>query len=574
MLREVTFFAAADEPGAAGGKSGGLVMKSPVPGAIWRSAAAAGSGVLLAAAFPPFDGPEAAWVGLVPLLILAGTTRPLRAFRWGCFSGLVFWLISISWLLRLGTAGGPWVAVVAGWVLLSGYCALYTGVFTACVAGLWGWGARGAVLVPATALLWVGAEYLRSTLFTGFAWNALGISQFRHTAVLQIAAWGGVYAVSALVVVVNAAAASMTLRLWAILRRQRVARFQVELALGLVACACAMLWGRSEQRRTLLKAVQGEQIRIAAVQPNVAQNMKWDEGAVAEIYEKLERLTRHALLTGNDLDLIVWPETAVPDPLPGSRNAMAFIRQLAEGGSPVLVGAMEVRGSGGWGQAGTRYYNSSFLFDRFGRLSGIYRKKHLVLFGEYVPLDKVFPPLQKLVPIGVSCSAGSTSTVFRLPAHEAGFSTMICFEDTVAPLAREAVRKGAQFLVNQTNDAWFDGSGAPVQHLAHCVFRCVENRVPAVRAANSGVSCFISAAGTIQDAQGLADREWDLGVSAVKVSGLRVAPAGVRTFYTRYGDLPFALPAGVMSAAFFVLVLGREKRKNPEGAPGEATRSG
>ena len=251
------------------------------------------------------------------------------------------------------------------------------------------------------------------------------------------------------------------------------------------------------------------------------------------------------------------------------------MRRMVEQGTPILAGSMEV--------AGTRddpiYYNSSFLFLPGGGRPQKYRKRHLVPFGEYLPFDKRFRFIRDLAPLGYSCTPGESCGLFRLPLtaaqsgtltnspaspvghsslHEgtngATFAALICFEDIMPYLARDAVRKGAGFLINQTNDAWFDGSSAALQHMSHCVFRCVENRVAAVRSANTGVTCFIEKTGRIQDVQTLSEYEWLTETSRFVRSevALRTADESL-TFYCRYGDIPFALPCAFAATFAFVL---------------------
>jgi apolipoprotein N-acyltransferase len=184
-----------------------------------------------------------------------------------------------------------------------------------------------------------------------------------------------------------------------------------------------------------------------------------------------------------------------------------------------------------------RYYNSSFLFDTNGSIVAGYDKQHLVLFGEYVPLDEYLPFMKAMTPISASFSKGSTGTVFRLPEKEGfAFSVLICFEDTMARLARKAVRNGARLLVNQTNDAWFDVSSGSRQHMIHCVFRCIENRVAAVRATNTGISCRIDRYGRVMDV--LDDGQGQHLVAGFKVVSPALRPVDEeQTFYTRYGDI-------------------------------------
>jgi apolipoprotein N-acyltransferase len=183
----------------------------------------------------------------------------------------------------------------------------------------------------------------------------------------------------------------------------------------------------------------------------------------------------------------------------------------------------------------TVYFNSSFLFDPERGLTQTYAKQHLVIFGEYIPLDDVYPWLRRLAPIEESFTAGSVQTVFRLDTSPRAFAVLICFEDTVAALARRAVRAGARLLVNQTNDAWFDPSWASRQHMLQCVFRCVENRVPAVRSTNTGITCYIDRTGRVI-ASLPPTRGQNQPPECLAQTVLLPGPEMPLTFYTRHGD--------------------------------------
>ena len=553
-----------------------------------RTTAIVSSGVLLACAFPPFEEAVGAWFGLIPVIFLARHTPPRRAFFWGLGAGSVFWLISLSWLLRLAATGGPFVPVVFGWLLLAGYCALYVGAFTMTAA--WWFdlltrrldgrplpAASNVGLVVVLSLLWVGFEYLRSRLFTGFPWNTLGVSQYRNLAVIQVAEWGGVYAVSFVMMMMNAGIGLTILHLaqgWRRPSRTR-RRVHVELMLGLLVFALCWMHGLRAVRRLEAAGEEGStEWRVAAIQPNVGQLTKWTPEFEREIHRTLEEQTDYAAQFSPGL--IVWPETAVPGDVLGDSPSCRLIERLSDHGAPLLVGAMEAVVENGE----DHYYNSAFLFDRDGRLIGRYRKQHLVLFGEYLPLDRYLPILKTLAPLGISCSAGKTGTVFRLPARprsptesgkeqetEVRFSSLICFEDAFSELARRAVRNGARVLINQTNDGWFDGWLAPGwaarQHLSHGVFRSVENRVPSIRSANTGVTCFIDSTGRIRDIYQLERERWKMRVSGFTVHAVTVPDAKMTpAFYTRYGDVPFALPCGVAAALAFILAVVDERRKN------------
>jgi apolipoprotein N-acyltransferase len=554
----------------------------------WRAAASAGSGLLLASAFPPLAGSQGAWVAFAPLLFVARFSGPREAFRWGFLSGCAFWLSSLAWLLRLGRTGGPWVAVVPAWIGLSAYCALYTAAFAMTASALmrsdpapagdregnavwWRDALRGVLLVFALPLSWVGFEYLRSVLFTGFGWNTLGVSQYRNLALIQVAEWGGVYAVSGLVMLMNAAVALTALRMAEWQRRQRRLRPHVELLVTLFVLSVCLAWGL--HRRVELgreRAGSAPAFRVAAIQPNIPQNVKWSDEFVDFVYGRMAELTRRVqpMLP----DVIVWPETAVPCCARTEPNTRAFVEDLAQGGAPLLVGSMEVEDAGGV----ERYYNSSMLFLPGRGFAEVYRKRHLVPFGEYVPLDRLLPWLQRFAPLGISCTPGATSTVFRIEcasrvgsgeARRVPLASLICFEDTISSLARDAVRAGARLLINQTNDAWFEGSSSAEQHMSHCVFRCVENRVPAVRCANMGVTCFIDRSGMIDRMTLDLLAEGDVDLAEYRVDEVEVPGAEMPlTFYSRYGDFAFAITCAVLSAAVAWVVWRRIRSAATEAA--------
>jgi len=576
----------------------GLVASQTGWSRIWRIGAASVSGGLLASAFPPVSGGEAAWLALVPLLILARFTSPLRCFKWGFLFGMVFWLTSLFWLLAIGRTGAHWSMAVLAWVSLSACCALFSGAFLVVTGALMARmyredsapdqppGRIGIVrqmlknigLVCTIPLVWVGFEYVRSNVFTGFPWNQLGVSQYRNLAVIQLAEWGGVYAVSALVVVMNTAIAMMGLRLGNVYRRRQRTRFQAELAFGFLVCVLCWVNGVKAVRAYTPRSVPHKGLRIAIVQPNVEQRKKWRPEDARTVYAALEEGTELALALRDGLDLIVWPETAVPGPLMSDPETAVFVRGLAREGVPILLGSMEIlpgtAGATDWREAGARFYNSSYLVDTNGIALQRYRKRHLVPFGEYLPFDRTVRQIAALAPLGFSCTPGTASTVFRITSarsagldegarEECPFSVLICFEDTVPSLARKSVVNGARLLIVQTNDAWFDPSSASLQHLAHCVFRCVENRVGAVRCANTGVSCFVSRTGVIEGVETLRKENWGRRVSACRISHVEVPEDDMLlTFYSRYGDLPFALPCGVLSLLGFVLVVVTERRNN------------
>lgn len=526
-----------------------------------RVLAAAVTVFLWWSAFAPMDAAEAGWVALVPLLLLCRFTAPRAAMRWGFGTAFVYWAATLAWLLQLRVTGGPWPLVLAGWVALAAYSAVYTAAFCFLTAWLFArMQTRAGQLLPGhqgerllllllVPLLWAGLETARGVWFTGFPWNPLGVSQYRNPVVSQVAALGGVPLLSALMVAIQVVIALTALRTVDQLYRRRTGRWNTELTVGLALWLAAMAYGISALRE--VQQTPGVSVRVAAIQPAVEQRKKWTDDHVQEIYDALDLYTRFALLSREHLDLIVWPETALPGYVMVTEKDATFVHELLSFGVPLLVGSMDVEQH----DEELRYFNGSYLYLPEQGLAGAYRKQHLVMFGEYLPWDKHIPLMRRFSPLGFSCWPGEEASVFRLPQPPVLFSPLICFEDVLPYLSRRFVRRGARLLVNQTNDAWFDGTAGPIQHMSHSVFRCIENRVPMVRAANSGVSCFIGADGRIRDAAVRRQANWQLGEAGYNISAVHVPDAPDRLpRYTRYGDWLFGYPALAITTVLFVLV--------------------
>lgn len=525
------------------------------------------SGILLAMSFP---GPEKAlwaWAAFVPLLLVVFAEEPRKAFRWGFLSGFVFGLLSLGWLLQLTTTSPtPIFFIGLGWLFLAAYVALYTAAFSAIIS--WGIRQTGLSSLGATSLwtlgipvVWVGLEYLRSVLLLGFPWNPLGGSQFRNLPAIQIAEWVGVYGVSFLVMVMNAGIALTILRYFPHYRKGiRSYRPHPELFIAaILVLLCVTQIGPALLRR---HEIRRQDALIAVVQPNIAQTKKWSDEESARNMRDLDRLTRGVFAWPVVPDLIVWPETVIPDPLQNWRldvdrfESWTMVDRLLTNGIPILAGAMLVNATPEY----THFFNGSVLLHGSEGIVDVYAKQHLVPVGEYIPGESVIPILERLSPFGWSCTPGRRPTVFSLRNRTLLFSVLICFEDTVSDLARIFVLNGARILVNQTNDAWFDGSLAPVQHLSHSVLRGVENRVPVIRSANTGVSGFIDCTGRIGETLFLGpDRK---PIEGLIVSSIAVPDTSMPlTLYTKHGDWMLARPCALATVLLVVLALIQKRRK-------------
>jgi len=510
------------------------------------------SGVLLALAFPGVGGdPALTFMALVPLMYAVASTSAKKAAGLGLLAGFIFFIITLSWLHNLtGMVAGVGLKLSAllGYVVLALYCALYFIPFAVTVAlgtqqwlgsNVW----KNVRLMFAITMVWVGSEYLRGLLFTGFPWNPLGVSQYANLAIIQIAEWGGVSCVSAIIVWMNVGL-FITLRQYTHGTSIKKYRPHFELMLGLLPVALSMTYGMNILFNPPPLTAP---VSVALVQPNIAQSEKWDETMDQQVRDTLEELT---LTVGrlDDLDLIVWPETAVPDFVRASRPSYDLVQRMAAQGTPLLVGTMDFSET----ETGRTYHNSSILFGTNGVEVAKYHKQHLVPFGEYVPFPKL---MGKFTPVAVDFAGGTESTLMPLKSR-APFSVLICFEDIVAPLSVNATRAGARWLINQTNDAWFDPGSQSEQHFAHAVFRCIENRIPMARCCNTGVSGVIDAFGNVQ-------RSLEPRTAGFMVGEIHPRRANApKTFYTRHGDAfsKFAFAAG--ATVLFVLRSKGWKRRS------------
>lgn len=484
-------------------------MRRFLPDAATLTAAV--SGGLLALAFPRPDLSWLAWIALVPLLLVM-TRRP---FRSGFVAGLAFFAAILYWVNIVMTTYGhmhPLFSVIA-WLLLSAYLALYFAVATWAACRLKE--ARGYALPLTLPVLWVALEFLREFLLTGFPWASLGYSQQANVHLLQSADLFGVYGLSYLLVLVNAVTAE-----W-LLSRRHPRQDRPVAAFLLAAILVAGTWGYGFWRLGTNPDERPDRLKVTVVQGNIPQDIKW----LPEFQQETVRIYRDLSLgaaRAESQGLIIWPEAATPfyyqDTGKLSEEVTAIPRQA---GASLLFGSPAYRKESGK----VRYLNSAFLLDRDGKETGRSDKIHLVPFGEYVPLKRFLPFIDKIV-VGIGDFSPGTINPLPLNGHKLG--VLVCYEAIFPELAREWVRQGSGLLVNITNDAWFGNSSAPWQHLAMVRFRAVENRVWIARAANTGISAFVAPSGRVHAATGLF-----VPAAATVEVGLGARPG----FYARMGDL-------------------------------------
>ncbi len=499
------------------------------------------SGAVLVLAFPPFNIGAAAWVAFVPLFFALEGANWKHGLASGYAFGLAFFLGTVYWVIHsMYYYGGiPAYISVLAMFSLAAYLAVYPGLFGLLAAAS---GRAGPwvclLLVPA---LWTATEFARGRLFTGLPWVLAGYSQAHYLPVVQVADITGVWGVSYLVVFVNAA---VYLGLRPFVRKD--SRFPARAIAAAVAVVAIVLVYGFVRISEVDSDVKGWPfMRAAVAQGSIDQSVKWDKSFQKETLDIYRGLTLKAARDG--ATLVVWPETAVPFFFDAERIKNGEVGSIArDSGSYLLTGAPSYNYNRETGKGA--YYNSAYLVSPSGDPVGRYDKTHLVPFGEYVPLKRLFPFFEKLTaPIG-DFSEGPGALPMKF--EDEGIGTLICYESIFPSIAAASVRNGSTLLVNITNDAWFGRTAAPYQHFEMAILRAVENRVFLLRAANTGVSGIIGPAGRVMQSSGLFEKTVLVG----RVGFRR----GTFTPYTRYGDV-FAW--GCVAASFIFIATGRRKRR-------------
>ncbi len=504
---------------------------------------------------------------LVPLL-LGNRLRPWPAAAGGFLFGLAAYSVQLHWILIvLGHYGGLplWLSLPA-LLLLATYMALYSALFSLLLAWLGSGvaadahpGRHALIRIWAPPLLWVGLDALRGLLFTGFPWMDLGYGLFRQPLLLIPADLGGHHLISFALVLINALFAFF---LPAVRQRKPLWRS----ALPCLIVACLLLVGLSLY--SLLRGVETRREMAAAphalvgvVQGNIAQEAKWSEAMKEATVERYLQLSRS--LADRHLDLVVWPETALPfypqdDPLAG--RVAAFAAHTPK--SPrLLTGAPLYRIEEHRDGRLVHHYNGALLFGPQGQVDGVYNKRHLVPFGEYVPA--VFRRLFSFVePVAASGDFTAGTSKAPLAGGDLRLGVLICYESIFPVIARDSTALGANLLVNITNDAWYGRSSAPVQSLAMATLRAVENRRALVRSANTGISGFIDPMGRISG-------ETTLFTEAAAAGELPLLQS--RTFFTRTGHR-FGPLCALLSLPLLLLRLLRRPDSNSKAAASPAVK--
>ncbi len=493
---------------------------------------------MLAAAFPKINLFWLAWFAPGLTLLLGIDQSGKKVFAIGFFAGLGRYLASLYWFLLIPIP----LYAFAAWLGMSAVLSLFVGT--------WSWLCWRAFPRKATqiataplsmasrcqlaawpafcAAAWVAMEMALAHFLTGFPWNLLGTSQYQFLPLIQIASLIGVYGVSFLVVWISVGLAL------AIFNRR-----DVRIAIGFVAppfvvFTATILFGLHQLD---LPERTPTSLKIALIQPSTPQWVIWDASEKTNRLNHLLALSRDALT--NHVDLLVWPEAALPATLARTRETQEIVTSIVQSHKVWMIFGAEDSGrrKTADGSEVVELFNSAFFVNPTGDLVGQYYKRHLVPFGEFMPAARWLPFLKRLRDGGSGFSVGTREYPFQIDSPRAKISTLICFEDLFPHLSRESVDEDANVLLNLTNNGWFGESAAQWQHAIGALFRAVENGVPLVRCTNNGLTCWVDPRGRLHDV-------YFPGSSNVYQPGFKIVQIPLHhrrgksgaTFYNRHGD--------------------------------------
>jgi apolipoprotein N-acyltransferase len=476
-----------------------------------RISLAIASGLLFAFAFPNVAIGWFAFVAFIPLyLALARARSGWEAAGLGWIAQTAAWLVMVPWVVRVMSHYGG-LPYITGVLIFCAMC-LFLGLYGALYGWLF-WRIRPAASYSRwllVALAWPVVEYIRTYALTGFPWNLLSAAIVDYTPMIQIDRVAGPYLVGFMILI------PATVVAWLITQRPRgIDRIIV------IASASILVfvwWATGLVASKLITRPNGlPATRAALLQPNISQEMRWNDTNLIAIYQLMMSMTREAISGG--AKIVIWPESTVPL----SYNSTDFYRESIESVSKandvdVILGSVAEDEKNP-----NRMWNAAFLVSG-GRTIGHYDKIRLVPFGEYVPLRKMLFFAEKLVHAVGDFEIGTRDTPL---AGRFRYGPAICYEVVYPQVTRTQVLHGANVLVTITNDAWYDGTSAPRQHLNQARLRAIEDDRYLLRAGTTGISAFVDPTGRVL-------HELPMGKSGIIYAEFQ--PRESVTPYVRFGD--------------------------------------
>ncbi len=543
------------------------------------------SGLILSLAFPAYNISLLGWIGIVPLYLLIKDARAGKAFVFGLAWGYGWAIASFFWLGKIE----PFIPFAMSWVL-----ALFPALWALFVSlsirnilipnsvRLLGYTESRKYLIENRLHLkkiyavflftsfWCFIEWLRSWIFTGLPWNYMAVTQWDQSLLIQIASVTGIYGVSFVVVFANLSIAEL---IYSIINhfKYRTAFYRPAVFYAAVFIVLLNgLFGYFAIKNHTEKTYESVNLKALLIQGDIPQIRSYSPQQATEALDVYSKYSEDLLPAKPDV--LIWPESAVPQPLYGNGYLSYQYRTVISNlirtyHVPILLGTIYYDSSReSLMSEDFKAYNSAVYIKKNTKAEAVYSKMHLVPWGEYTPgenlfpLSLIYPWIKQKFGMGRDLSPGNESTIFNLKEGIRA-SVLICFEDAFSYVVRKHVLSGANLLITITNDAWFPDSNEPSQHLAEAVFKSVENNRTMIRSGNNSGTCVINPLGMITDSifteniNGtiipLPDKQGRGGA----VFDVNVEKNPELTFYTKYGDkfillLCFIVFSGILWSFF------------------------
>jgi apolipoprotein N-acyltransferase len=492
------------------------------------------SGVLFPIAFTiPYAG-IISWFLLIPFFMAIEKKSPWNAFRLGTLTGTIVNAVGFYWLIgTINRFGGfPYPISFMFHILLSLYSGLLFAIFAYITTKLGLFRRPGLLSALLIAAVWTSIEFLFPFLFPYGITN----SQANYIPLIQIFDLLGMYSLSFLIIFVNVTLMRVIKKL-----SGQSPKPTLEILTSLLLVALTITYGFWKINVENKRIAEAPKIKVGIVQANFDFFEKNESNE--DVVSKRHRSMSESL---GSPDLIVWPETAIQAwiPMPSRflvNDGKIVLPQIK--GTYFLVGGLSYKinknGPYGISDEDIEKFNTAFLADSQGRILGRYHKIKLLLFGEYLPFARYFPSLKKMSPATGDFIPGRELNLFEIKEKGIKIAPLICYEDIIPSFSRKLVKKGANLIVNLTNDAWFGRTFEPYQHLIVSVPRAVETRLYLIRATNTGISAVIDPVGRV-----VAETEIFKQATLEEEIGIM---NGDKTLYTRIGNV---LPWGCL--AFWV----------------------
>lgn len=492
------------------------------------------SGLLLSFAFPNFIEKGTTvhtaffiWFAYVPLFVAMMKSAGIKQTFWhGFTTGMVFYLTSLYWLWFVKPMG--YFAPVA-WLLLGTHLSLF--IAFSCAISKYFFQKRGIPYIFSLPVIFTAAEFIREWLFTGFQLLTPAQSQQQFTPLIAVLKLAGVHPLTYFIIFINVFIAGLVS-----MAKPWKEGFYANVSFGLVACIIIMIIAANAPR----KAVDSKMIDVILLQRNVDQNVRWDANYRKMVFD-ITKTMSGASRTGGNPVLFIWPETGYPGAFNIEPEAGSMIALLTGKTAYNLLGSDAVKRQ----NKRVKYYNSVTLVRPDGSAAGEYSKYHLVPFGEYVPLQDVFPFIDKVVRRYGYESFSPGRTIEPMEIDGVKFGALVCYDGLFPEISREFSRKGATFIAHLSYESWYGNTQASAQIFTNTALRAVENNMYIARCVEAGISGIVDNKGRIIKSTGLFTRET---LSATIPAG----PGYGNTVYSRFGDWFVWFVLAVFTAALII----------------------